>query len=121
MKKMVYSMEKKYEVLHSGVYKGFKFFIISYGFHPCAYVENKLNIKNYNDDILSDVDVHCGFTFLGVKEGTEVLGWDYGHICDYCAYMEGLDGIDDLKKWTTEEITAEVFHVINQLSELIQK
>lgn len=113
---MIYG-SSKYEVLHQGTYLGYKFFIISYGTHPCAYVENKDGYVDYECEKLLNVDVHGGFTFLGEKCGVECLGWDYNHYGDFSSYTSLLFDCDD-KKWTTEEIYEEVKRVIKQLIEL---
>ena len=58
IKQMVYGGREKTEVLCEGRYKNHKFAILSLGTHPTAYVENKLNITNYNDFRLKNVEVH---------------------------------------------------------------
>lgn len=40
MIEMIYKRATQ-ELLYQGEYKGYRFFIVSYGTHPCAYVENK--------------------------------------------------------------------------------
>ena len=110
MKEMIYK-EQCYVILDQGEYKGRKYFIISYGAYPCAYVENK---ENYDYDDLENLNVHGGVTFNGSKENTHVIGWDYGHCCDYVSYLPNVDG----KKWTTSEIKEEVFDVIDQLENM---
>lgn len=123
MKQMEYSATQKYEVLHCGEYKGYKFYILNLGFHPTAYVEDKLNIGSYEkaDDF---VDVHCGFTYYGKLKSdlseTRYLGWDYAHCGDYSGTYEFYPDIyvdcDD-KKWTTEEIFEQVKSAIEQFIE----
>lgn len=114
MKEMVYG-KRKFEVLHQGEYLGYKFFIVSYGTHPCAYVENKKGYKDYDCDELLDVKVHYGFTFCGEKCGVNCIGWDYTHAGDYSSYYENDEYFQDEKKWTTQEIYEEVKNVIEQL------
>lgn len=94
MKEMVYG-KRKFEVLHEGIYKDYKFFIISYGSHPCAYVENKKNYKDYDCDELINIDVHGGFTFCGEKCGVNCIGWDYNHLGDFSSYISVVCGFDD--------------------------
>ena len=66
MKEMIYSADKKNEVLHSGEYKGHKFTILNVGTHPTAYVECKLdNCNSYYDERLDVITVHGGFTYYG--------------------------------------------------------
>lgn len=121
MKQMEYSTSQKYEVLHSGEYKGFKFYILNLGFHPTAYIEDKLNIGSYEkaDDF---IDVHCGFTYYGKLKSdeteTKYLGWDYAHCDDFAGYTLIMDkNFQDGKKWTTEEIFEQVKYAIDQFVE----
>lgn len=116
MKEMVYG-KSKFEVLHEGIYKDYKFFIISYGSHPCAYVENKKNYKDFDCDELINIDVHGGFTFCGEKCGVNCIGWDYNHLGDFSSYISVVCGFDD-KKWSTQEIYEEVKSVIDQLESM---
>ena len=125
MKKMVYgARSKNCNILYKGDYKEHKFTIINLGTHPCAYVENKLDVTDYYDDKLSDVQVHGGFTYCGrcywnyIATEELYLGWDYAHSSDFTA-----TGIfcTEGKQWTTEEIYDEVQRVIDQLIELEHK
>ena len=129
MEEMVYQNSRTVKLLHSGFYKGVPFAILSLGTHPTAYVENIIHVSNYDDDLLRDVDVHGGFTFCskgywGDKNtnGLSWLGWDYAHCYDFMGYY----GVDDgtlykQKRWSTEEILGEVYHVIDQLLDLKQE
>lgn len=127
MKEMIYSPDRKRELLHSGVYKGHKFFILNLGTHPTAYVECKLkDCKGYYDDErLDNIEVHGGFTYYGNNFwdnlNEEYLGWDYAHYSDYVGYNTRYPGPYSGKFWTTEEIMEEVKHVIDQLCELLVK
>ena len=47
MKEMKYSSSYKEELLDNGEYKGFKYYIISLGWHPCAYVEIPIENEAY--------------------------------------------------------------------------
>lgn len=125
MKEMVYSIKRNEEILDSGEYKGYKYVILSLGTHPTAYVENKIGVEDYYDEILDNVIVHGGFTYLGnaywdksYNDQTNYIGWDYAHIGDY---MDGFIFCFDGKQWTTEEIYKEVKSVIDQLIELQEK
>ena len=115
MKEMIYKEDPSYEILDQGKYNGRKYYIISYGSHPCAYVENIEGYDGYDE--IEEISVHGGVTFNGTKENTHVIGWDYAHCCDYVGYLPNSDG----KKWTTSEIKEEVFKVIDQLEELRNK
>lgn len=125
MEEMVYKTMREYKILDSGEYLSIPYWIISHGFHPCAYVQvpkdNKFFRKHY-DDI--DIMVHGGLTFsenhLPQQEDTEnwYIGWDYNHAGDFSgmAILYSLDMIEG-KKWTTEEIKEDVKKVCNQLLE----
>lgn len=116
MKRMVYGIRKKPEVLYSGEYKGHKFVIINLWSHPTAYVENKMGIIDYNAWLIDDVKVHGGFTYCDIgywnEESNKIswLGWDYAHYGDYI-YGNTLSG----KQWSTTEIYEEVKSVIDQI------
>ena len=123
MKEMVYSAERKKEVLYSGEYLGHKFAILNLGTHPTAYVECKLdNCNSYGDQRLDGISVHGGFTYLDKAHWNEAdktiyLGWDYAHYMDYAGYelMIPTSIRTNGKKWTTSEIFEEVKSVIDQL------
>lgn len=122
MKKMKYSEYPKVEVLHSGEYKGYKFAILNLGKYPTAYVENKNEYLD-EDEIDFEIEVHGGFNYFGnahwdETDNTPYFGWDYGHIGDWlgCASIEFNQAMNN-KKWTTEEVFAEVQAVIDTLSE----
>ena len=128
MREMEYVPYNGSNVLYKGKYKGFKYFIISYGTHPCAYVEIPKNHPYYGkcyDEITDDVAVHGGFTYsadgLLLLENTWILGWDYAHYGDYYCFSNGLKHLNhfkDEKRWTTEEIREECRHVIDQLDNI---
>lgn len=65
MKDMTYQPKFIREILHEGTYKGYQFYIISYGVHPCAYIEipsdSKLYGKHYFD---IDIDVYGRFNIF---------------------------------------------------------
>lgn len=128
MKKMVYckSFEERV-VLDSGEIDGYHYWIISYGTHPCAYVEIPKGHPYYGisseDAYDLSIDCHCGITYgdfgLGyngdcISQDKFLLGWDYNHFCDYNAAIPNIDG----KKWKTEEILWNVWDVIKQLKEV---
>ena len=122
MKEMVYSMADKREVLAKGVYKGRKYFIISCGISPSAYVEYR-NEMRYGSPEWYDCPCHEGIDydskdscFLGDLE-EEYIGWHYSHPGDYVAFLPKWYG----KKWTTEEIFDEVKKVIEYLNNLANK
>lgn len=126
MKEIIYQSTRKQEIIEEGEYKGVKYAIINQGLFPTAYVENILNVDDYADELIGGVDVHCGFNFCSVPywkddESTTYLGWDYGHLGDYIGYYEDeIPSFGD-KKWTYEEILAEVHSIIEQLLKIKRK
>ena len=127
MKEMIYKNQKDREILEQGNYLGYNFWIISYGSHPCAYVELQKEHPYYGrcdcDTCDLDIDVHGGITFRNYGLGNTIsrdkylLGWDYNHYNDY-NYIDGQNGWTSGKKWTTEEIFDDVKSVIKQLKEV---
>lgn len=111
----------KSELLGNGTYKNYKWLIISYKTHPCAYIVSNENDsiynKHYND--IYFVDVHGGLTYsewgLGDYIGNDkwVIGWDYAHYGDYLPYSPS----ETDKKWTTEEIYENIKDAINDIIE----
>lgn len=85
MKEMVYSTDRKIEILYNGEYKGYKFAILNLGTHPTAYVGTKKHFLDYDEanKVIGYIP-HGGFTYKGNAHGdendrTEYLGWDYAH------------------------------------------
>lgn len=124
MSEMVYSNRHIIEVLLEGEYLGYKWVIISYGTHPCAYVKLPKNSKLISLGEEIPVACHGGITFTS-SEGLPQLkpskknegffiGWDYAHTGDQI----GLIQFEGDKKWTVNEIQAEIRDVIIQLIEL---
>ena len=134
VKEMVYTKERKREVLATGYYFGLLYYVLSLGTHPTAYVkipkDNWLcTVKNY-DDI--PIECHGGLTFRkdylyitdNQKIEGEFIGWDYAHCGDYAPYYEDLPSMglaEKSKKWTTHEILKEVKDVCSQIVELGKK
>lgn len=123
MKEMVYSAERKIEVLDTGFCFGLLYYILNLGTHPTAYIkipkDHKLYGKSY-DDIYKeiDIDVHWGLTYseygLYISKTEQIegwfIGWDYAHCYDYMGYEENLPKNLQTggKRWTTKEIYEEV-------------
>lgn len=126
MKEMIYGERKKQpEVLYSGEYRGHRFAILNLGSHPTAYIENKMNISDYDDFRLENIEVHGGFTFCDTgywgneSEKISWLGWDYGHYGDFMGYYSTDNPFYyHTKQWTTAEIYKEVKSVIEQIIEV---
>ena len=120
MKEMVYQKDRKTEVLYSGTYKCYDFYIMNLGTHPTAYVDvsnNKLLNGKYYGKI--DIDVHFGLTYSADHLVTDTgliigwfIGWDYAHCCDYSGLFP--NELQTQKKWTTKEIFEDVKSVIEQ-------
>ena len=114
-------------VLDNGKYKGYNYWILSYGSHPCGYVEIPKGHPYYGkcDEDAFDlpIGVHGGITYgdYGLHEivGKDkfLIGWDYNHCHDYSGMNHHLFMDNSGKMWTTEEILEEVKYVIKQLIE----
>ena len=93
MKEMIYSADwlNPPERIAEGEYKGFNYYVLSLGTHPCAYVDvtnTKLHGEDY-DDI--DIECHYGLTYAEerlttVEKKGWFIGWDYAHYGDYAGY-----------------------------------
>lgn len=131
MKEMVYSAERKNEILDTGFCFGLLYYILNLGTHPTAYIKIPENSKYYKKDMYDiDIAVHGGITYAEdglYADNREVqgwfIGWDYGHYGDYAGYEEILPNNmrTNGKKWTTEEIKKEVreacYQIINSKEE----
>lgn len=119
----IQNCERFIDMLDEGVYKGFHYAIVSFGTHPCAYVQIPEGHKLYNvsdEDKLIDIDCHGGITHVSttglIKPSNENhrdghwIGWDYAGYLPVDFTMT-----NGLKKWTTKEILEEVKDVIEQL------
>lgn len=65
MKQMIYTPNRndKGEILATGDYKGFCFYVVSYGTHPCAYVDVSNTSLANKDYYENDIDCHGGLTY----------------------------------------------------------
>lgn len=131
MKPMIYKSKPEFDVLDEGICDGYHYIIVSYGTHPCAYVEIPESHKYYGCEYINFPDINChgGLTYSSkgfvreIEESGEIftrdgyyIGWDYNHYGDYSVSM-ALFGMLGEKRWTTEEIFKEVVSVIKQLRE----
>lgn len=110
------------EVLYSEEYKGYKFYVLNLGTHPCAYVKIPKGDKFYEVDY-DNIDVECHYeltysnkSLRSVDESGWFIGWDYAHWGDYTGW-KGWHNPED-KKWTTLEMYEECKSVVEQLVEL---
>lgn len=130
VKEMVYTNERKREVLATGYYFGLLYYVLSLGTHPTAYVkipnDNWLcSVENYND---IPVNCHGGITYkenyLRITDNEEIegefIGWDYADCNDYAPYYDEVLS-EKTHKWTTKEILEEVKEVCSQIVELGKK
>ena len=128
-KPMEYKAKGSFDVLADDTYKGYRFLIVSYGTHPCAYVvlpeTSKFYGKDYENEIFDELNlhVHGWLTYSGrglkglLGKKAYLIGWDYAHDSDFTGYaffnpffLQG-----DEKKWATEEIFEEVKEVIDEI------
>ena len=126
MKRMIYKANIEIEVLCEDSYLEYNFVIVSYGTHPCAYIEipkdNPFYLLDY-DKLEDDITCHGGLTYSGTLDhiyndlSRWFIGWDYAHASDYQGYnaLFNFTASQKEKKWTTEEIYEEVIDVIKQL------
>ena len=120
MKEMQYQANNKIELLDSGTFKNYNYYILSLGTHPTAYVEitkgNKIYEKDYKE---INLEVHGGLTysrdFLWISKERKLqgwfIGWDYAHHGDFSGIISFAKG----KQWTVAEIIKDVHCVIEQL------
>ena len=133
MKEMIYKPNRETEILDEGYIDNLHYCIISFGTHPCAYVELPETHKYYKTNYfnIDDIDAcHGGLTYSsehGIFRNDDKnhkdgfwIGWDYNHCDDYAGYEQNfpVEIQSDGKKWTTEEILEEVKNVIAQLNQV---
>ena len=103
--------------LATGNHKGFWYYVLSLGTHPCAYVDvTGLSKCGLNPN---RIDCHGGITYSDKQLKTVdktgwFIGWDYAHCYDYSGCMPEILNAGT-KRWTTAEIIAECKNVIDQL------
>lgn len=127
MTEMIYRKTRHTEILDEGTYNGFHYAIVSYGSHPCAYVELPKGHKYYGENY-DDIPIDCyrGLTYSSERgimfpednpnhRDGFWIGWDYAHLGDHFETIATNEDFFYDKKWTTEEIFEEVKNVINQL------
>ena len=125
MREMIYSVNRLNppERIAEGEYKGFTYYVLNLGTHPCAYVDvtdTTLHGKDYSD---IDIECHCGLTYgsehlATIEKKGWFIGWDYAHYCDFAGYELAFSNAlrTHGKMWTTKEIVDECKAVIDQLA-----
>jgi len=123
----IYKSGRVHEVLIQDTYRGYEYVIVTYGSHPCAYVEIPKKSKNYEKEYADiDINVHGGLTFSDYLTGVRkdltgwYIGWDYSHFGDFTCYAEDIGNFGE-RKYTLNEIEIDCKDVINQLIHLEEK
>ena len=121
---------KGYLLLYKDNYKGYNFYVVSYGTHPCCYIGIPRGSKFYGVSYLielEDLNVHGGVTYTGVLLPSDerftdpwYIGWDYAHACDYNACLNDICNKNS-KQYTTEELITDCVVAIDDLIDLINK
>lgn len=128
-KEMIYQSERLVNpiILATDEYKGFPYYVVSNGTHPCAYVDvsgTKLHGMDY-DEI--DVFCHGGLTYSdkylsGVDKTGWYIGWDYAHCDDWVGYYDNSRSfMRKANRWTTLEMIDECKDVIDQIIKITNK
>lgn len=129
MRDMIYQSSRLNppEQIANGEYKGFNYYVLNLGIHPCAYVDvTETKLKNVEYDRI-DIECHGGLTYsdhklLTVDKEGWFIGWDYAHAGDYAGYDINFPFITSPgRKWTTQEIVDECKEVIDQLVVLLKE
>ena len=118
---------KEPERVADGFYRGFHFYILTMGSHPCAYVD-VIGTKDYRF-CADEIDCHGGITYESTELATVghksyFIGWDYAHDNDYLAFNDRLAKEYGepyrAHKYTISEIVKECINVIDQIIDLLQ-
>lgn len=126
LREMEYIPERTIEILATSSINDYNYFVISYGTHPCCYVELPKRHKLYGLTYMDieenyEISVHGGLTFsadsLLLRDNTWILGWDYAHYGDYYCNSYNF-GSDTDHRWTTVEMIQECIEVIKQLEKI---
>ena len=115
---------KKPERVADGFYRGFHFYVLTMGSHPCAYVDTR------RSDFSADaIKCHGGITYKDnrlatVPEVSHFIGWDYAHYNDFLTFNDRLAKKYGepyrAHKYTLSEIVKECANVIDQIIALLQ-
>jgi hypothetical protein len=117
------------KIVKCGIYENLRYYIKDGKVCPLAYIAlpySSPHIDKPYDDI--DVDCHGGLTYSGElydhkgnKVENFVIGWDYGHYGDFIGteaipadIIQTMNLLQEVHKWTIEEIEDEIKGVINK-------
>lgn len=115
---------KNPERVAHGCYRGFHFYVLTMGSHPCAYID-----VGHSEFLADEIDCHGGITYgnstlATVPEKSYFIGWDYAHYNDFLAFNDRLAKEYGepyrAHKYTLSEIVKECANVIDQIIELLQ-
>ena len=115
---------KKPERVADGLYRGFHFYILTMGSHPCAYID-----VGHSEFLADEIDCHGGITYgdnilATVPNKSYFIGWDYAHCNDFLAFNDRLAKEFGepyrAHKYTLTEIVKECANVIDQIIDLLQ-
>lgn len=114
----------KPERVADGFYRGFHFYVLTMGSHPCAYID-----VGRSDFSVGAINCHGGITYIHnilatVPEISYFIGWDYAHDNDFLAFNDLLAKEYGepyrAHKYTLSEIVKECANVIDQINALLQ-
>ena len=115
---------KEPERVADGFYRGFHFYVLTMGSHPCAYID-----VGHSEFLADEIDCHGGITYgnvilATVPEKSYFIGWDYAHNNDFLAFNDRLAKEYGepyrAHKYTLSEIVKECINVIDQIIALLQ-
>lgn len=115
---------KKPERVADGFYRGYHFYVLTMGSHPCAYVD-----VGYSKFLADEINCHGGITYeenilATVSEKSYFIGWDYAHYNDFLVFNDRLakeyGESYRAHKYTLTEIVKECVNVIDQIIDLLQ-
>ena len=115
---------KKPERVADGLYRSFRFYILTMGSHPCAYID-----VGHSEFLADEINCHGGITYednilATVPEKSYFIGWDYAHYNDFLVFNDRLAKEYGepyrAHKYTISEIVKECANVIDQIIDLLQ-
>lgn len=115
---------KKPARVADGFYRGFHFYVLTMGSHPCAYVD-----VGHSEFLADEINCHGGITYENdilstVSEKSHFIGWDYAHNNDFLVFNDQLAKEYGepyrAHKYTLSGIVKECINVIDQIISLLQ-